>query len=169
MNLIEKLQKLEQLRENGTLSLTEYTQNKTELWKKSGLVIPNSSAEDFIQQTPNEKLEVLAQLDREWKKEKQKYMRKDRVGGKRLITKVYAIFMTLISIFLIAVSIITFASPRATLAFESFDVIRILYLVFMFPVSIYGLWEGIQQYQKVGKYQIALTKYQTKRDQILRS
>jgi hypothetical protein len=169
MNLVDELQKIKQLHDNGTLSSAEYAQYKAKLWKKSGLDIPNSSSEDFIQQMPNEKLEVLAQLDREWKKEKLKFMRKDRYGNKRLITKVYAIFMTLISIFLIVVSILTFAIPRTKPAFESFDVIRILYLVFMFPVSIYGLWEGIQQYQKAGKYQIALINYQTKRDQILHS
>jgi hypothetical protein len=169
MNLINELQELEQRHKNGDVSSEEFSYYKAKIWKIAGLNIPNSTTEDFIQQTPNAKLELLAQLDLEWKKEKQKYMRKDRVGGKRLITKVYAIFMTLISIFLIAVSILTFTIPRVTPAFESFDVIRILYLVFMFPISIYGLWEGIQQYQKVNQYRIAFTKYQNLRDQILDS
>lgn len=137
--------------------------------EKLGLQMPSSNSEDFILRTSNEKLEILAQFDREWNQEKQKYMRKDRHGNKRLITKAYAIFMTLSGIFLIVLSIFTLSIPRATPALERYDVIRLGYLVFMLPVSILGLYEGVQGFQKIGKYQIALTKYQTKRDQILNS
>jgi hypothetical protein len=169
MNLIGELQELEQRFKNGKISSEEFSYYKAKLWKKAGLNIPNSSTEDFIQQASNEKLELLAQLDRDWKKEKQKFMVKDRHGNKLLASKIRAIFYTICSIFVLGMSILSFVIPRATLNFERFNIIRFLYLVFMFPASILGLWEGFKEYQKVNQYRSAFTKYQTKRDQILSS
>jgi hypothetical protein len=74
MNLVEELQKLEQLYQNGSLSTDEFTRAKQAL-------LTNNTQPNLSQL--NKEVQ-LSRLDREWELEQQQYMVTGRYGNRHL-------------------------------------------------------------------------------------
>src|SRR4051812_36885496 len=78
MSLVDELQKLEDLRQNGSLTDAEFAQAKA-------MLLGKSSAPDHAQQMSEQLQEVryqneLARIDREWEMERQRYMITTKYG-----------------------------------------------------------------------------------------
>jgi hypothetical protein len=143
MTLSEEIQKLEKLHRNGTLSPEEF-----EIAKHR--VLEGSSAEsDHLEEikTQNE----LAQVDREWRMERENYMVWGRYGHRYIPSKVSSVVW---GIFVVGFGLYWTSIATSLVGFG------ILFILFAASTSIWA-------FVKSGQYEEAQAKYQRRRHAIL--
>jgi Short C-terminal domain len=160
MNLVEELQKLEQLYQNGSLSADEFAAAKQALLK-------NDTRQDLNQL--NREVQ-LSRLDREWELEQQRYMVIGRYGRQHLPTVGGGVaLIVMIGLFGTFWTVTTYSMTSLTPSFGGqFDIVR-LFPVFGVLFTLYGVWSGFDQISKARALETARETYFQKRRQIEQS
>jgi hypothetical protein len=171
MNLIDELQKLEQLHQNGSLTADEFTQAKTLILSSS-----TSSSSDFSAiKGFVEKESQLKRLDLEWETELQKFKTINMAMFQPLM--LWSIVVGMVwgatAWFLISGSVEQEQIIGQPANFEPFKSLQNSFPIFSILVVIPVIWFFIrhskQTNQNSTSYQVALKNHKIKRDQILRS
>jgi hypothetical protein len=169
MNLIDELQKLEQLHQNGLLTADEFTQAKTLILSSS-----NSSSSDlaaikgFVDKENKSK-----RLDLEWEAEKQRILKERFL----LVRPFFFVLVVLGILWGIGLWFVIFGnsdqfntilnSPKPS------PIVQYVLPILGVVASVFGIIfiiRNVQQLNQNGNlYQTAFKNHQAKRDQILRS
>jgi hypothetical protein len=157
MNLVEELQKLEQLYHNGSLSADEFARAKQTL-------LTNNAQQDLSQL--NKEVQ-LSRLDREWELEQQRYMVTGRYGRQHVPTVGGAIAsIVMIGLFGTFWTVTSYSMTSASPSFGGqFDLFR-LFPLFGVLFTLYGVWSGFDQISKARALEAAREMYHQKRRQI---
>ena len=161
MSLADELQKLEQLRQAGTLSTAEFAQAKATLLNT---VVSITDSGKLVQLT---KEAELARIDREWELEKQSFNVLSRYGIQQRPTKAGGIGSALFGGAFGAFWTYTAASITSSGSnFAPFNVMQIVFPIFGVIFTLYVIWTGISMYFKAQGYDLAQQAYLERRAKI---
>ncbi|PZD74357.1 hypothetical protein C1752_01107 [Acaryochloris thomasi RCC1774] len=153
MTISDELQKLDELRRNGTLSPEEF-----EIAKRRVLEGP----QDDVLTDRFEEIKTyteLAQLDREWQLERENYMISTRYGRRHIPSKSGSVFGGII----IVVFGILWTMMAASMASGSFLSLFPLFGVFF---TVAGIGVSIRSFVKAGQYKKAHERYLHRRQSL---
>lgn len=148
MTLSEEIQKLEELRRNGTLSSEEFEIAKRRVLEGSQYSVGADHLEEIKVQ--NE----LARVDREWQMERENYMVEGDYGHKYIPDKVSSFFGGILS-----AGFGIFWTTMAG-AFGIFQLFGVLFILLGIGISIWG-------FVKADQYEEAQKRYQRRHREIL--
>ena len=169
MGIADELQKLEQLRQSGSLTDTEFAQAKIRLLESPsqvvnadlGLVLEDQLAQVRFQ---NE----LARIDREWDIERRQYQIVGRYGriftptiGTGIATAVAGTLFGLIWTF-IALMVVDAAKETGFVSETFSSISTVLPIVGILMIGI-ALWRGLYCALLAHNHKVALRKYQQRR------
>ena len=157
MSLADDLQKLDELRRNGSLSQEEF-----ELAKKN--VLAGSMTPSTPTQTSSNINHLVEQLDREWELERENYMITNKYGAKFIPQKWssvlggilivgFGIFWTIMAIAMVSNSPFAFAGV--------FPIFGVLFVIF-------GLAMSVRSAKKADEYEKAHQRYADRRLELVR-
>ncbi len=167
MSLADELQKLEELRASGALTDEEFQKAKT-------LLLDNPPAE------PNQELEgymadhlaevrhhnTLAQIDREWELERERYMISGRYGRRYVPTTGMGIGMAVLGgAFGIFWTILAITITGSGLDLAGFNIAKVVFPLLGVFITATAIAFGIRIYSRAQKYQQAYQTYQERRTQ----
>lgn len=157
MTISDELQKLDELRRNGTLSSEEFEIAKRRVLEGS----QGSAGSDHLEEIKAQN--ELAQLDREWSLERENYMVEGQHGHKHIPGKISSVlgglFIVGFGIFwtVMAASMTGFGEAGV---FSIFPLFGILFILF-------GAGMSIRAFVKAGQYEEAQERYQRRRREVL--
>src|SRR5262249_44557684 len=132
MSLADELQKLEDLRRSGALSDQEFARAKAALLAGP----PAPAGEPIAQHLSDQLAEVryqneLAQVDREWEIERQRYVITDRYGRQQIPTAGMGIGIAVVGgVFGLIWTVVAFSLTSAAPDFGPFGLIRFVFPLF---------------------------------------
>ena len=156
MTLSEEIQKLDELRRNGTLSPEEFEIAKRRVLEGSQYSAGANHLEEIKAQ--NE----LAQIDREWGMERENYMVAGKYG-QYIPNKVSSVFG---GIFLVGFGIFWTAMVSPVMGSGGAGVLSIFPLFGVFFI-LFSVGTSIRAFVKAGQYEEAQKRYQRCRREIL--
>lgn len=179
MSLADDLTKLDDLRRSGALTEEEFARAKEALLNAPAPAAP-PSAEPLAEHLSAQLEEVqfqneLAQLDREWEREREKYMVVGKYGQRYMPTTGgsaiggfvivgFGVVWTLIA------SVMAFGANQAFSDHEgrlnAFSIIPCAFPVFGLLFITFGIVLSVQSHKKAGEYRQAEQVYRRKREEI---
>lgn len=169
MSVVDELAKLEQLRRSGALNEAEFTKAKAALLSGA----PAGSEQHLGEHLANQLAEVkhqneLAQIDREWEIERQKYLIWGRYGsayvptagmgiGAAVVGGVFGLFWTIMAMS------ITSGGPD----FGAFSVAKVFFPLFGVVFTVAAIGYGMYVYSRAQKYQDAFAAYKARRTRVM--
>jgi hypothetical protein len=166
MGIADELAKLEELRRSGALSESEFARAKAAILSGSG----SASDASLGRQVSDQLAEVryqneLAQIDREWQIERERYMITSNDGRRNVPTAGMGIATALIGgvgglIWTIFAFSLTHAGPEG---FGPPPIIGIVFPLFGVLFMCAGIGYGIYCYSRAAQYQQAFERYQARR------
>ena len=159
MSLADELQKLEELRRNGTISPDEFETAKRKVLEGPQDGVPAEHLEEIKAQ--NE----LAQLDREWQLEREDYMVAGKYGNKHIPGKASSLFGGL---FIVGFGIFWTITAAGMTGFGGAGVFS-LFPLFGVLFVLFGAGISLNAFVKAGQYEQAQRRYQQRRQEIRRN
>jgi Short C-terminal domain len=161
MSLTDELQKLEQLRQAGTLSTAEFAQAKAVLLNTASSITDSGKLEQLTREAE------LARIDREWELEKQGFNVLSRYGIQQRPSKAGGIGGALLgggfgAFWTYMVSSMPSSSSNVT----PFNAMRIAFPIFGVIFTSYAIWTGISMYFKAQGYELAEQAYLERRAKV---
>ncbi len=161
MSLADELQKLEQLRQAGTLSTTEFTQAKAALLNTASSIPDSGKLEQLTKEAE------LARIDREWELEKQGFNVLSRYGIQQRPTKAGGIGSALFGgAFGAFWTYMVSSMPSGGSDFTPFSAMRFAFPIFGVIFTLYAIWTGISMYFKAQGYELAEQAYLERRAKV---
>jgi hypothetical protein len=168
MNISDEIRKLQELHDRGALTDDEFTQAKAAVL--AGASRPADSVEG--EQAANSQLEILriqnqiAQLDREWEIESQRYMMSGRYGQQYRPSKWGGLIVGLMAVVFGGFWTVTAFSMSSGMehapgAFSLFPYVGLVFIAF-------GVGIGIYTFSQATRYEEAYAAYQARRNALLR-
>ena len=152
MSIAEEIKKLDNLRRDGTLSHEEF-----EIAKRKVLEGPQDVTEsDHLEEIKAQN--EVAQLDREWQIEREKYLITGKYGNKHIPGKISSILIGVVTVGFGVFWMGGVASMPGSGLFSLFGLVFILF----------GAGMGISSFFKAGEYEKAEARYQRRRSLLLR-
>ena len=153
MSISDELQKLDELRRNGTISADEFEIAKKKVLGDPQDDIPSDHLEEIKAQ--NE----LAQLDREWDLERENYMIAGKYGHRHIPRKTSSVFG---GIFIVGFGIFWTMMASAMTGFGNAGIFS-FFPLFGVVFVIAGAAMSINAFVKAGQYKEAQERYQRRR------
>jgi hypothetical protein len=164
MGIADELQKLEQLRRNGSLSPEEFTQAKAALLANPGTPNDPQLGQHLADQLAEVRYQnELARIDREWEVERAQYLIADRYGRRQVPTPGMGIGAAVVggvfgAIWLVMAIAITGSAPD----FGPFAIAKVVFPLFGVLFILTAVGWGIHCYGRAQKYEQALRAYQAR-------
>jgi hypothetical protein len=166
MSLADDLQKLEELHRNGSLNASEFAQAKAAL-----LANPNAPVDGQLGQHLSDQLadvryqNELAQIDRQWQIEQQRYLIADRYGRRHVPTPGMGIGGAVVGgIFGVFWTIMAFAITGSAPDAGPFPIVKVVFPLFGVLFTGAAIGYGIYCYNRAQQYQQAFQAYQARRE-----
>ena len=156
MTISEELQKLDELRRNGTISYDEFEIAKRKVLEGPQEAPRSDHLEEIIAQ--NE----LAQLDREWELERENYMVAGKYGHKHIPGRFSSAFG---GFFIVGFGIFWTAMAASMTGFGGAGIVSIFPLFGVLFV-VFGAGMSIMAFVKAGQYEEAQERYQRRRREL---
>jgi hypothetical protein len=156
MTISDELQKLAELRRNGTISEDEFELAKKRVLEGPQEVIPSAQLEELSARTE------LMQLDREWELERENYMVLGKYGRKQIPGKTSSLFG---GIFIVASGILWTLMAASMTGFGgagTFDLFPLFGVLFI----LFGAGLSVHAFLKAGQYEEAQRRYRRRRQEI---
>ena len=174
MSIADELTKLEELRRSGALSESEFARAKTAILSGSGAAPSDASlGHHMSEQLAEVKYQnELAQIDREWQIERERYLITNNYGRGTVPTAGMGITMALVGgvgglIWTIFAFSLTHSKPDGMPdGFGPPPIIGIIFPLFGVLFMGVGIGYGIYCYSRAGRYQQAFERYQARRRDI---
>ena len=161
MGLADELQKLEQLRQNGTLSTAEFAQAKAALLNSTASIPDSGKLERLTTEAE------LARIDREWELERQGFMVFGRYGVQRFPNKSTGIGSALFGGgFGIFWTYMAFSMTSMTPDVAPFNIVRFAFPIFGVIFTLSAIWTGMNMYFKAQGYEQAERAYLERRARV---
>jgi hypothetical protein len=166
VSIADELRKLDELRRSGSLTDQEFAQAKVRLLTGS----PSSSSEPVAQHLSDQLAEVryqneLAQVDREWEIEREKYYVTDRYGRRQLPTSGMGIGIAVIGgVFGLFWMIMTVAITGSAPDVGPFAVVKVVFPLLGVVFILAAIAVGRYCYSRAQAYEKALAAYQVRRN-----
>lgn len=154
MTISDEIQKLDELRRNGTLSPEEFEIAKRRVLEGSQY----SAGADHLEEIKAQN--ELAQLDREWELERENYMVAGQYGHKHIPGKVSSVFAGL---FIVGFGISWTVIAASMTGFGGVGVFSFLPL-FGILFILFGAGMSIRAFVKAGQYEEAQERYRRRRE-----
>jgi hypothetical protein len=166
MSLADDLQKLEELHRNGSLSAAEFAQAKAALLAGPSAPADGQLGQHLADQFADVRYQnELAQIDREWQIEQQRYLITNRYGlrqvptagmgiGTAVVGGVFGVFWTIVAL------AITGSAPDA----GPFSIAKVVFPLFGVLFTGAAIGYGIYCYNRAQQYQRAFQEYQARRE-----
>lgn len=169
MSIADELTKLSELRREGTLTDEEFERAKQKLLDEPAAA-PDAQSLAVIR-AQNE----LAQLDREWDREREKFMTEDQSGSKQVPSKsrtlaMASVFVTALVIWFMMPSLGSGFAPAAhSKLFPGVNARTTpdLSPLFGLLIVVFGVGMTIHSYVKAREYEQAHNRYQSRRQALL--
>ncbi|HEY1190083.1 MAG TPA: SHOCT domain-containing protein [Gemmata sp.] len=172
MGLADELQKLEDLRRNGTLTEAEFAQAKAAVLTRTAAAPAPASAAPGAEKLGEHLAAVryqneLERIDREWAMERERYMITGK-HGRRYIPTVNGgiIAAVVIGAFGAVWTATSFAVTSGAPDFGGFGVARVLFPLFGVVFTVFGIGYGVQAANKATAYTQAHAAYQRRRSAV---
>lgn len=158
MSIAEEIEKLQALHVQGALTDDEFAQAKAKLLAHSSDEQSTSNSDTLSDEVEYLRLEQdLTRLDRDWDRERERYMVQGRYGSRYLPSEGGSVFMGILIVCFGIFWTISAASMGAPVFFPIFGVIFI----------IFGAVTSFTSFSKAGAYKEAERHYQERRQQLL--
>jgi hypothetical protein len=161
MGLADELQKLEQLRQAGTLSTAEFVQAKVALLNTATSITDSGKLEQLTREAE------LARVDREWESERQGFNVLSRYGIQQRPSKTVGIGSALFGgAFGAFWTYMVSSMPSSSPDFTPFNMMRMVFPIFGVIFTLYAIWTGISMYFKAQGYELAEQAYLERRAKV---
>lgn len=168
MSIADELKKLEDLRWNGTLTDAEFAQAKAALLAQLApppLPAPAAATEQPTRPLGDERYQSeLKRIDREWAREKDKYMIANKDGRRYVPTTgeiiAGAVMVAALGVFWTLFSLgIAIGAPSA----GPFLAVKVFFLLLGVAITASGVWSGLRAAERTEAYNRAHAAYQRRR------
>ncbi len=168
MSLADDLQKLEELHRNGSLNAAEFAQAKAALLTGSQAPTDGQLGQHLSEQLADVRYQnELAQLDRAWQIEQQRYLIADRYGRRLVPTPGMGIGGAVIGgVFGVFWTIMAFAITGSAPDVGPFSVAKVIFPLIGVLFTGAAIGYGIYCYNRAQQYQRAFQAYQTRREAV---
>src|SRR5262249_1196189 len=162
MSLADDLAKLDELRRNGALNDAEFEKAKATLLEGSPLPTEDAAAGLAELRKQNE----LARIDREWEKEQQQYLLRNRYGYRQMPTTALGAAMAIVGGGFGLLWTFLAMSLMSSVPAGPLTVPRVIFPLFGVLFTLFSIGYGVYAYRRAQLYQERYRAYRARRQRV---